>query len=459
MTDADRICSHSALRLTWRTALLVFTVALTARTGWGWMRISRAPDTAVLEQTKLDRSEPRTSVRADSQRVEPLVRYGCTGNALEFPDEEQYWLMASSFAEGDGLRDELGFRATRMPLYPAFLSLFADRPNGIVFAKIAQWVMGSLAACFTAGLGASLRGHRVGCAAGLLVALDPFLIFFSSLLLTETLFITALCGLWWALAAIMRYPRSGPLWRWIAVGVISAACVYLRESSVGLLLIALPAVALLQPRNRRHAIGAAMAIAIVVASLVPWAVRNQSLTGQWCWLTLRGGISLYDGVRPAATGASDLGDVKQSPEVVGLAEPEWDHYFRDRALEIIRADPIRILRLAGVKLLRMWNPVPNVETYQSGAARMVSLWWTVPTFGLALAGLIVCLVRDRRCAWGAILLLLLPAVYFSLLHSLFVGSVRYRLPATPMIEVLAAVALISLFQRGSAPDDKLPNRR
>jgi hypothetical protein len=38
-------------------------------------------------------------------------------------------------------------------------------------------------------------------------------------------------------------------------------------------------------------------------------------------------------------------------------------------------------------------------------------------------------------------------LYFSALHSLFVGSVRYRLAAVPMIEILAAVALAAIYKR------------
>ena len=55
-----------------------------------------------------------------------------------------------------------------------------------------------------------------------------------------------------------------------------------------------------------------------------------------------------------------------------------------------------------------------------------------------------------HAAW----LLLLPALYISALHTLFVGSVRYRLPAMPMLEMLAAFALVALFDRrgtGSQP--------
>jgi len=44
-------------------------------------------------------------------------------------------------------------------------------------------------------------------------------------------------------------------------------------------------------------------------------------------------------------------------------------------------------------------------------------------------------------AW-AVTMLLLPALVVCVLHAVFVGSVRYRLPAMPMIEILAAAGMI-----------------
>ncbi len=44
-----------------------------------------------------------------------------------------------------------------------------------------------------------------------------------------------------------------------------------------------------------------------------------------------------------------------------------------------------------------------------------------------------------------VLFLMLPAVYLSLLHGLFVGSVRYRLGATPMMEMLAAWFVVTAY--------------
>ncbi len=99
------------------------------------------------------------------------------------------------------------------------------------------------------------------------------------------------------------------------------------------------------------------------------------------------------------------------------------------------------------KLGRMWNPVPNVETYQSSTIRLIAAGWTIPTFAFAVAGVILWVRRDKGEGLRGVLFLLLPALYLSLLHSVFVGSVRYRLGAMPGIEILTAVALAAVLTR------------
>lgn len=388
--------------------LLVFIVALLARAGWGTLSL----------------------IRADSP------------TALTYPDEEQYWSMADSLADGNGMRDELGFRATRMPLYPGILSLCARFDSGLIMAKALQWFLGAAGAVFAAMLAARVAGPRAGLLAGVLVGVDPFLVFFSSLLLTETLLVTLLCGLWCLVWPWMAGKSPASFSRACLVGLVAAACVYARPSSVGLLVL-LGLVLVVRGRFSKRAIAAVgISTVIVVASLVPWAMRNQHVTGRWCWLTLRGGISLYDGVRPDAAGDSDLGNVKNAPQVAGMDEVQWNDHFMREATRLIAEDPVRIVRLATVKFLRTWNLFPNVATHQSTLVRLVSGGWMTVVLVAAIIGI----VRHRRAGltWLGVMVLLLPAVYLTLLHCLFVGSVRYRLPAMPMIEVLAAVAITCL---------------
>ena len=452
MTDCIHVRSRPVtdVRIGARTLFFVFVLALTARAGWGVYRLMTAPD----------------------------------AQALEFPDEEQYWRMARSLAAGHGLVDEFGFRATRMPLYPAVLSLFATFSYSVVAAKVLHWVIGAYAAVLAARLGSVFFDRHVGLLAGLWVACDPFLIFFSSLLLTETFFITTLLFLWLTAARLVvgkhelehlsiscsdrtghterllptnqgaahkgrRYIKKGNAlgWRcWKGIGLWGALCLHLRESSAGLLALLLTLLLVFQGISKKSMGGAVMAALVILLSLTPWAARNQRVTGSWTWLTHRGGISLYDGVGPQTDGSSNLGAVQQMPSVRGLGEVEWDRYFRRAAWAAMRDDPARVVRLAGIKLARMWNPVPNVETYRSRIVRICAGAWTVPTFLLAVAGVMLLPKAVTGGAGRRAIFLLLPAVYLSLLHCFFVGSVRYRLPAMPMLEILAALAVVVLLR-------------
>jgi hypothetical protein len=102
-----------------------------------------------------------------------------------------------------------------------------------------------------------------------------------------------------------------------------------------------------------------------------------------------------------------------------------------------------MLRLSLVKITRTWNPVPNVEQYQSAAVRLVSAAWTIPVYALAAIGLVFLVRRDR---WLAVAMVA-PAIVILLMHAVFVGSVRYRLPAMPFLEILTAYGSIALIDR------------
>ncbi|MFH0983558.1 MAG: hypothetical protein V2A79_18745 [Planctomycetota bacterium] len=397
------------------TMVTVFALALALRAGWGLYRMHAAGATA-----------------------------------LEFPDEEQYWLLATSLHDGAGLVDELGFRAGRMPLYPGLVSLVAGSPQGIAVVRVAQWFIGALGAVLALVLGTRIGGRTIGLLAAAAFTVDPFLVFCSNLVLTETLFVTLLMALWSYGAYFVVERRHPTIRQWSAAGVLSLACVYARESTLGLIGVALIAQLFWRRFDRSAWAGMMIVGCVLAAGLFPWALRNRMVIGQWCWLTTRAGISLYDGVGPQATGASDLGDVKNSAAVRGLTEVQWDRYFLQASFAEMRAEPGRVVKLALRKFLRMWNPVPNAADYRSPAVRLVSTGWMVPMLLLALAGVFVLRPTATAHAGGAVIYLLLPALYLSVLHMVFIGSVRYRLGAMPMLMVLAAAPVQRLWAAARA---------
>lgn len=398
---------------------------------------------------------------------------------LTFDDERWYWRMAESLHRGDGLVGEFGHHASRMPLYPAALSLVAGSAHGIAWVKIGQVFVGALTAVFAAVLARDVVHSTIGpdhaidaavparamnvtlvagLAAGMLVAFDPLLVGVTSLLLTETLFVAELTAIWyvgWQITGFRKRaaPAAHPVEQtvaagrqssnvhWLAITALTVATVYTRPSSLAPL-VGLFVFLLIHRRFERSVTARTLGVVLVlILSLTPWAWRNQRLTGNRCWLTHRAGISLYDGVGPHATGASDLADIKNAPAVRGLGEAEWNAYFRDQAYRSIREDPARIIGLAWVKMKRMWSPFLHADEYQAPLVRIVVAGWTLLLYAFALLG-----AWAMRHRWSAAAYLLMPAVCLSALHSVFVGSVRYRLGALPMLAVLAAIGLATLWQ-------------
>jgi len=193
-------------------------------------------------------------------------------------------------------------------------------------------------------------------------------------------------------------------------------------------------------RWRQAGIGACMLIGLV-AVMAPWWIRNAQVTGRFVPTTLQVGASLYDGLNPRATGASDMAFVprfveglrREPAETNDTFEYRLDRRFRREAWAWARANPVRAVQLGGKKLLRMWNIWPNEPAFSSWPVRLAVFFTYVPILVLGIIGA----VRTIRSGWPY-LLCWLPAVYFTALHVVFVSSIRYRQPAMLGLIVLAA---------------------
>jgi len=119
----------------------------------------------------------------------------------------------------------------------------------------------------------------------------------------------------------------------------------------------------------------------------------------------------------------------------GRFEDRLDRRMRRAATDWTRQHPQEVLQLAVKKFSRMWSPVPNASEFQSRPLRLLLAATYTPIIALALIGV----WRYARRDWPY-WLCVLPAVYFSCLHVVFVSSIRYRQPAMlPLIVLTAAV--------------------
>lgn len=368
------------------------------------------------------------------------------------PDQRDYLSLAQNLLHGRGLqfydpRFSQTVWAFRTPGYPLFLAACGASVRAArgVQALVDTSTVGAV--FLLAGLVTGQRHRRrVGLVAAALVAVNPFLIYFAGLILSETLFTAILA---WGMVLLIRRRGGGDggggkSTAWACGAGLLALSVLVRPSAVALpIVLAILAAFINAAGQRRSASGrsvfraavrdALTAALLVVVVLLPWGYRNYRALGRWVWLDTNGGFTLYDGFNPTATGASDQRFVEQLAELKGMTEVDRSKYLSHKAIEYARRHPGRVLQLALVKLARTWSPVPLSNEYGRPSYRLIALTYSLPLDVWVVLGLY----------WGALprtakVFLILPAIYFSIVHAFTVGSLRYRVPAEPPMAIVAA---------------------
>jgi 4-amino-4-deoxy-L-arabinose transferase-like glycosyltransferase len=374
----------------------------------------------------------------------------------KLPDQREYLLLAQNLLNGNGLkfydprfRDEV--YAFRTPGYPLLIAACGANLRAVRFVQAGLDTSTALAIYLLARRWLT-EGPALFAAA--LVAFNPFLIYFTGLLLTETLFTGILA---WGMLLLLGTREPTPddktvTWRrtagWLTGGLLLALSVLVRQSGIGLPVALGLAAAFVNrrqgsPYHRRWPlpVGSTMLL-LTVAVLLPWAYRNHRVLGAWVWTATNGGITAYDGLNPDATGASDQTFVQSMPELRAMDELGRSKALSDRAKEFVRQQPLRAAELALIKAARTWSPVPLSQDYGGWKYRIVGLLYSLPLDVLVVIGLLRRSVGAGGLTRSAKAFLLLPAIYFTAVHMLTVGSLRYRIPAEPPMAVLAASSAV-----------------
>jgi 4-amino-4-deoxy-L-arabinose transferase-like glycosyltransferase len=398
-----------------------------------------------------------------------------TNRLCVFPDTDYYWLLARTIRAGTQYDvvewGNIHHRALRTPGYPLFLAvcqaLFGE---STIAVRLVQAVLGTASVWLVYRLTQQLEANsapeppaapRTGTApnvAAALAAIDPYSVAISELLLSEALFIPLLLLFLCGLASLWRAidqpkaaadPSSG--WRagWLApaTGAVAGVAVLTRPSFAlyppAALLVWLIACFRSRERGRLTAALRSAALVLAGAALVmsPWWVRNARIYGRFVPTSVWFGASLYDGLNPSATGASDM-KFRESPEFRILSEVDQDRVLARRALDFALSNPGRVLELAVIKLGRYWSPWLNAEEYRFRVIAVLSTVVVVPLYVLLLAG-----AWARRRDPRALVILAGPLLYFGAVHLVFVSSVRYRVCGAVAAMPLAAIGFDSLAAR------------
>ena len=383
-------------------------------------------------------------------------------------DANGYWELGQKLNNGETycIYDPPRY-VLRMPGFPLFLAtcfrLFGEKPLAV---RLTQALVGTVACALVFVLGTLLHDRTTGNMAAALVAFSPMLIGFTPVLLTETLFATCLTAALVALSWLVLQTASDVShhrFRYFATaflsGVLCAVACYVRPSwylvapCFCILYILLgsdsklpsdQSEALETPTSKKRmpvsasqrGIAAFFLMSGLLLTLLPWAWRNYQRTGAWIFTTLWVGASLYDGCNPLATGESDMTFFDQENLLGSMSEIEVDHHYRQKAWSFMKENPARAMQLSLIKTIRFWSAVPNSSQFGNWWQKVIVAGYFLPFLFLAMRG--TWLMRNH--IW-IVILGFGPILYFTAIHSQFIGSIRYRLPAEYPFSILAAIGL------------------
>jgi tetratricopeptide (TPR) repeat protein len=383
-------------------------------------------------------------------------------------DAEVFDAWAREIAAGDWLGDEVFWYA---PLYPYCLGVvYLLLGDGALGVLLVQAVLGAGSCVLVALAGARFVSQRAGLLAGLLLACYAPAIFFDALFQKPVLAGFLVCLVLWTMGRLDHAPQR--TLSWLALG-LALGCAALTQEN--LLVLAAPIVLWIVVRHRgqgRRRAGFAVLFVLGMAlAIVPVALRNWVVGGEFHLTAANFGDNFYKGNNPEADGlylplAEGMGTpwverraaTELAERALGrkLGPSEVSRYWTRRALEYIASDPGHWLRLSARKLALAWNAAEAADTEDLSTHAEWSLVLRTAAgvlhFGM-LAPLAACGVwltwPARRRLW--VLYLMLAAYTASVV--MFYVFARYRYPLVPLLALFAGAGLSALpaLLRGRRP--------
>jgi len=365
------------------------------------------------------------------------------------PDTDSAYLpIARNLAAGLGYQTGPSINATIPPLLPCWLALLMQATG----PELPIWLFGLFSAAFRAGglvlvylLGQRYFGPRTGFLGALLYLLDPWEAFWAGFVIKEQLAVPLFLLAVWLLG---RLDDQRSILFACAAGAVIGLATLARFPAGGLWVVAFLLVFRLRQLpggwcwgNLRRAAGLYLCLTLsMLAVLSPWLVRNWILVGQPVLSYHFAGQYFYTSNGP---GIEMEKDGYYSPKGIdgGLlgeayaTRPPWqkEGYLFSYTLNYIVNHPGETLQRVLTKAINMWQP-----TF-AGSSLRNWLFLGIPYCAemlFCLAGLWIAWRQRLPCP-----AVLIPLLFFFVVHLVFWGEIRNRQYLTPLLFVFGGLAL------------------
>ena len=393
-------------------------------------------------------------------------------------DQVSYHALAERVAGGNGFSFAANWwPATRAGeptahwsfLYTSYIALiyFIGGVHPLVPRLLQAILCGALQPYLTYRIGARLFGTQLGLTASFLSALYAYFVYYAGSLMTESFYIVAVL---WALDTTLRLDdpsQSRSRWRWVEFGLGAGTAALLRQTFIVLIPVLCLWLIWRRQSQPKHAAprrelfsGMALSVAVMLALITPWVVRNYRAFGLFPVLNTNSGYVLFWANHPIH-GNTFIPVLPDNGSAYGELIPDRLRSLNEAALDKelfvlglreIAADPSRYAALVSSRFSEFFKFWPSRDSaWASNVARTSSFGFLIP---FILIGMHAAWGRSRRegadvhvrcdAAYPGMrqfaLLVLFISVY-SAVHLLTWVLVRYRLPIDAVLVVFAGAGL------------------
>lgn len=379
-------------------------------------------------------------------------------------DPSKYAVIIRNILEGNGFAFYGRPSARAGPLMPYVMAavfwLFGTNFWSLLGANA---LFGAATTWATWKMANALYGdRRVAAIAGVFVALNPGLLHWSAMLVTESLCIALLA---WGILYAVEFVQTGRSVRMAVAGGLLGLAALTRPEILATALLLPVAVWVWArgDRGRRSGRAALMFVVALLVTLAPWTIRNYVRFGVVLPITVSGGVALFHGNGPQYEGVGIFDPQVWRPPpkerlkalnrydlVPGFGvsfnqyDGESDIEERGKALRwalaYIRERPAQYLKRCLGRLITLWLPWTPVMSPLHRAAKAL-LWLALVPLGAWG------LWRSRHASAAIPVMVPILGTTLILTAILLDPALAYRTPAEPFLGVFAAWGWVALWSR------------
>lgn len=334
------------------------------------------------------------------------------------------------------------------PLYPLFLSaVYMIFGHNMLAVQFLQALIGSLSVLCVYFIAKKIFDEKIGLIAAIIMAFYPHQIFWSGYILTETLYVLILL---FAILFFIRFCERKTIVNALVAGILLGIAGLARPMAFGFTAFLIIYILWL---NKNKMEGLKFSCIFVIGVLLvssPWIIRNYSTFGEFIPGSTENWVVFYAGNSPGATGGLD-GYITGGKDFTSLnftslnksnmSEIEKNQIYKMASLNYLKENPSSFFKIMPRKFWNMWRP--NYANASLKNHALMSLPYII-MIALALCGIYYSYLKQKNMLkW----ILYFFIAYNVLVHLIFIGIIRYRLPIEPVLIIFAAYALSYHFHR------------